>query len=366
MSLILKSDNKASKETGRNIFNIATSLDRALFVADFGVEKYAIREGVTLKAKSFSDVINYSRTGYTEYFSKQKSWQTVGANIPAIHFDKQSNLKGLLGEGAVAAAEQIINRQGADVLSSETVTTQYRSAFVWLLVQGTGSVTVSGDIENRVVGDGLIATENKPLYLRFVDNAGSSNLTFTTQGDVTAFSMVRVEMPGSRVPYFNKNTYQSRGVTNISLTDAVKNIVNAAGDYTFLIDMSSPYGVTDSAKGFYIGQAGGIRLEVVSNQYTPFRVFTRNSAGIVETVISKTHPAGVKNLVVALTVLKSTGKVIVTNCLLSEHSRIEFDIGAFDLGLWGTNNMINRIAVFDGVFSQTKMRELVNDWQVFS
>lgn len=363
MSLILKSDSSAVTATGRNIFNINAPLDKLLFVADFGIDSYAMRENGNLNKKSFSDVINYSRTGYTEYFSKAKGWQTATPNMPAIHFDKQSSLKGLLCEGAVAAAEQIINRQGADVLSSETVTTQYRNAFVWLLVQGTGSVTVSGDIENQVVGDGLIATENKPLYLRFVDNAGSSNLTFTTQGDVTTFSMVRIEMPGGRVPYFDKAVYQSRGITNVTLTDSVKNIVNTKDTYTLLIDISSPYGA-ESVSGFDIGNPTGDRLQV--RAITGLAVSTYTSNGRYEAILARGRTVGAKNSVVAVTVLRQENRVIATNGAHYAKSMLDFNIGDFNLTFAGKNLLINRIAVLDGEFSQTQMLSMVNDWQVFS
>ncbi|WP_180191413.1 hypothetical protein [Acinetobacter sp. YH01006] len=367
MSLILKSDNKALKETGRNIFNIATSLDRALFVADFGIEKYVIREGATLKAKSFSDIINYSRTGYTEYYSKTKGWLVADPNIPAIHFDKQSNLKGLLHEGAIAGAEQIINRQGLDVQSSETVTTTYRTDYIWLMMEGEGSVVVSGNISNRVVGEGLTCTENKPLFLKLEDNAGNSTINFTTHGDVTAFSMVRggTGVPnGGRVPYLNKNSYRSRGATNITLTDNVKNIVAAKDTYTVLLDISAAYGVPSSLASVFIGNKTGNRFQLDTDTYG-FSAATYSASGRYEAILSRSQPVGIKNSVFAVTVLKSINRVIVTNCLSHAQSLLDFPIDGFDINFSRTNSLINRIAVFEGGFSQTQLRELAREWQVF-
>lgn len=367
MSLILKSDNRASKDTGKNIFNISASLDRALIIADFGLEKYAVKESDNLKEKSFSDIINYSRTGYTEYYSKRKGWLVADPNIPAIHFDKQSNLKGLLHEGAIATEEQIINRQGLDVQSSETITTTYRTAYIWLMMEGEGSVVVSGNISNRVVGEGLTCTENKPLFLKLEDNGGNSTINFTTQGDVTAFSMVRggTGVPnGGRVPYLNKNSYRSRGATNITLTDNVKNIVNAKDIYTVLIDVSAAYGVPSSLAFVNIGNKTGNRFQL-NTETIGFSASTYSASGRYEAILVRSHPLGIKNSVFAVTVLKSINRVIITNCLSHAQSLLDFPIDGFDINFLCTNNLINRIAVFEGGFSQTQLRELAREWQVF-
>lgn len=367
MSLILRSDKKSTKRTGSNAFNIPRSLDDALAVLDFSSDTYLVKgsDGL-LSKKKFSEVVDYSRTGYTEAYSKHKGWYVVEPDTPALHFDNSAKVGGLLQEGAVASAEQIINRQGADVIPSESITTTYRSSFIWLMVRGTGSVTVSGNIQSRNAG-GLVATEQTPLFLEFINNgSGSSVINFAVAGDVSAYSMVRVggnDSFGGRVPYVNKSAYLSRGITNISLTENLKALVNSQSTYTVIVDIAAAYGTPYWSGGVRVGKVTANNT-LVSYSTAGIKATTRTPTAEFETLTTLRPFVGMQNTVLAVTVKNNGAIVTATNSLSYATSTKPTAITDFDLSFIGQNQLIRRIAIFPQDFTENELRDIVAAWYV--
>lgn len=221
MTLFLKSD-----KTVTNYISDTSGLkDLDYFMnADFVNQKYKLNGNIS----TFADLFDYTRSGAAYQFDGTKI-NTIAANTPVFGdyvaddggLWTASIMGNLFGNGAQTATKTatVVGRAG-----------QIGSLIVW----GSGSVTLSGDVE-AVNGGGLTASQGNPIQYKHTANATTptnSIVTAAVSGNVLHYQTA------ADAPYFaNQPTLATVQQASMFLKQS---ILSQLSDFTLLVRIK-PY-----------------------------------------------------------------------------------------------------------------------------
>lgn len=369
MSLILKSDTKANNNLGMNIFNLPSRFGEYLALMDFATGNYLLKDADgSLNNLSFSEAIDYERTGVAEYYDKRKGWMVAAEGEPAIHYNKQTGVTGLLNEPALKDYEQYINRRGGDVKTTETITIPYSNKYIWLTVRGSGTVTITGDIEART--GTTSATEQSPAFLKMIVGANNtSTVTLNVTGDVEAYLLNRGETPYSGsgiIPYVTKEMYLSKGETKVQLSQTVLNRLNTLSDYTIFLDTSPAMGYpANEGVVLSVGANTGEYISLAMDTVIALRARTLNPTGAIETFGTFVYSRPLVNTPAPISVVNKGQVVTTTNGLDIKSTQIPITINDVVIGFGGKGKVITRLVIYPRAFSDEELRELALAWTTY-
>lgn len=364
MSLILKSNERAPMGGGKDIFNLGGRLNDYELLLDFSTQNYLLRNNSgDLDRLSFDESVIFSRTGRTEYYDPLEGWKIAESGEPAFHYDIASGASGILNERGLLANQQIINRRGSDVLSSETVTTTYKSNLFFMIVKGSGSVTVSGDL--NPASTSLTASVTRPASFRIADSGdGTSTLTFTVSGSVDGF-MCYIS-PSSYggvgfIPYETKESLESKGQTNIELSQFLKDKLSALNSYTVMIDSTPFFGYPKGSVILRVGSEDDDNTYISVSEISSSASAERDGKPL-EKFRNFTNPRRLYNDPSPLAVESKGEFISVTNGLDVGWSTQPINITGFDVYLGEPNRVISRFIVYPRALSDEELRELSLAW----
>lgn len=180
MTIVIKSDQVATQSLG-NIFGINGDLDFEVML-DFNRGNYVYRDSGQLKNIALSEAITLTRASKATYKDRDNITQVAEANQPRIHFMQDMALQGLLIE---AARENLLTGTSTQ---SITVPTAGALQALALSVEGTGSATMSGDVEKLSTAK---ATAGKPQGALPIVGSGTASITVTVTGNITKLQLER-------------------------------------------------------------------------------------------------------------------------------------------------------------------------------
>lgn len=222
MATILKSDNVATNY----IADISGIKDTDyLLSADFAARKYKVN-GLSA---ALSDVITYTRAN-TGYQIENGVIQTVEANVPIFN-DPTTGERGLWSAATMGNA---IGNGICNTNKSVTHTTSERIGAIFnLQVFGSGSVTVSGDVE--LVDATFTATEAQMIRYRTKANASDSTksiVNFTVSGSVIHYQTAR-DAPHS----YNHPTLTTVNKPSVLVKQSIIDLLKTKTEFTVLLRM---------------------------------------------------------------------------------------------------------------------------------
>lgn len=263
MSTILKSDNVATNY----IADISGIKDTDyLLSADFTAQKYKLN-GLSA---ALNDVITYTRTT-VGYKIENGVIQTLEANVPIFN-DPTTGERGLWSATTMG---NVIGSGICNTNKSVTHTAPVRIGAIFnLQVFGSGSVTVSGDVE--LVDATFTATEAQMIHYRTKANASDSAksiVNFTVSGSVIHYQTA------NDAPYsYNHPTLTTVNKPTVLVKQSIIDLLKTKSEFTVLLRMkpalkSTPtvpiglfeitsdqnhiYGIVNTQKNISIGASNG-------------------------------------------------------------------------------------------------------------
>lgn len=263
MATILKSDNVATNY----IADISGIKDTDyLLSADFAARKYKVN-GLSA---ALSDVITYTRAN-TGYQIENGVIQTVEANVPIFN-DPTTGERGLW---SAASMGNVIGNGICNTNKTVTHTSSSRIGVIFSLqVFGSGSVTVSGDVE--LVDTTFTATEAQMIRYRTKANASDSAksiVNFAVSGSVIHYQTAS-DAPHS----YNHPTLTTVIKPTVVVKQSIVDLLKTKSEFTVLIRMkpalkSTPtvplglfeitsdqnhiYGIINTQKNISVGASDG-------------------------------------------------------------------------------------------------------------
>lgn len=180
MSVIIKSDQTAVNTIG-NIYGLNGALDFSILL-DFNQGLYRHVDGGSLKDINLADAITLTRTTNAGYKDRDGVSKVATQNEPRIHFMQDLGVSGLLIE---PVRENLLLNPDSPTTQTISVSTTGLTKSLSLSIEGTGSATMSGDVEqlNRAS-----ATQGNPQGAIPVGDTTAS-VTVTITGNVTRFQL---------------------------------------------------------------------------------------------------------------------------------------------------------------------------------
>lgn len=263
MATILKSDNVATNY----IADISGIKDTDyLLSADFTAQKYKLN-GLSA---ALSDVITYTRANIG-YKIENGVIQTLDANVPIFN-DPTTSERGLWSATTMG---NVIGNGICNTNKTVTHTAAVRIGAVFnLQVFGSGSVTVSGDVE--LVDATFTATEAQMIRYRTkanTSNSATSVVNFTVSGSVIHYQTA------NDAPYsYNHPTLTTVNNPTVLVKQSIIDLLKTKSEFTVLLRMkpalkSTPtvpiglfevtsdqnhiYGIVNTQKNISIGASDG-------------------------------------------------------------------------------------------------------------
>lgn len=220
MSVIIKSDQTAVNTIG-NIYGLNGALDFSILL-DFNQGLYRYADGGLLKDINLADAITLTRTTNAGYKDRDGISRVAILNEPRIHFMQDLGVSGLLIE---PVRENLLLNPDSPTTQTISVPTAGAKA-ISLSIEGTGSATMSGDVEqlNRAS-----ATQGNPQGALPV-GATTASVTVTITGNVTRFQLeiCSSTQGGSFASSFIPSGQTTRAADGVMLSNLLSDKLGAA------------------------------------------------------------------------------------------------------------------------------------------
>lgn len=221
MSVIIKSDQSAVNTIG-NIYGLNGVLDFSIML-DFNRGLYKYIDGGALKDIGLADAIVLNRASKAGYKDRDGVSKVAGINEPRIHFMQDLGVSGLLIE---PPRENLLLNPDSPATQTITVSTTGSTKSLALSIEGTGSATMSGGVEQLSRAS---ATQGNPQGAVPVGDTTAS-VTVTITGNVTRFQLESCTSTqgGSFASSFIPSGQTTRAADEVMLSNTLAEKLGAA------------------------------------------------------------------------------------------------------------------------------------------